>query len=232
MSAIVGKVVNKILKDKMGKQAPEDPYYTIAVNSKGKYKKQVRPLPEGLSKRDRKILKKIRRRAHYLDKGMNICGFRVGWTFFIGIVPGLGDVVDASLNYFLVVKPAKKLDLPNSLVSKMLLNNAISVGFGVVPVVGDIFLAAWKANSRNAHLVEAYLTIRGQEYLATLQSGLSPITVADAITHGVTPEELREQFGPGSGMNEPVSDEEEHGSGSVGKKSKGKMKTQKVSGRA
>ena len=43
-----------------------------------------RKVPDGLSKRDAKALKKIRKRAHYLDKGMNLCGFRVGWTFFIG----------------------------------------------------------------------------------------------------------------------------------------------------
>jgi hypothetical protein len=42
-----------------------------------------RTLPEGLSKRDRKVLQKIKSRAHYLDKGMNLCGLRVGWTFWI-----------------------------------------------------------------------------------------------------------------------------------------------------
>lgn len=41
-------------------------------------------MPPGLSKKDAKTLRKIRRRAHYLDKGINLCGFRVGYTFFIG----------------------------------------------------------------------------------------------------------------------------------------------------
>lgn len=43
-----------------------------------------RDVPPGLTKRDEKALRKIRKRAHYLDKGMNLCGFRVGWTFWIG----------------------------------------------------------------------------------------------------------------------------------------------------
>jgi hypothetical protein len=60
-----------------------------------------------LSKRDAKILRKIKWRAHYLDKGFRICGLRFGWTFFIGLIPILGDVTDASLNYFLVVKKCK-----------------------------------------------------------------------------------------------------------------------------
>lgn len=75
---------------------------------------------------------------------MNLCGFRVGYTFFIGehrarsskltigIVPGLGDVVDAGLNYFLIVSPAKKLDIPKDLLAKMIANNMVSVGLGWV----------------------------------------------------------------------------------------------------
>jgi hypothetical protein len=47
-----------------------------------------------------------------------------------GIVPGLGDVVDMTLNYTLVVKLAKQLDIPDHLLAKMLVNNAISAGLG------------------------------------------------------------------------------------------------------
>jgi len=48
----------------------------------------------------------------------------------LGFIPLLGDIVNMLLNYNLVVKPAKKLDLPNDLVSRMMLNNAISAGIG------------------------------------------------------------------------------------------------------
>ncbi|WVQ86155.1 hypothetical protein IAT38_008323 [Cryptococcus sp. DSM 104549] len=230
MSAIAGKVVNKVLKNKMSKSAPEDPHYVVTVDAKGRSKRHVRPLPPGLSKRDQRALRKIRKRAHYLDKGMNVCGFRVGWTFFIGIIPGLGDAVDAGLNYCLIVKPAKKLDIPSSLVSKMMFNNAISAGLGLVPVAGDIFLAAWKANSRNAHLLEAYLTIRGEEFLALQSNHPSTLPATEAVSHGITPEELREQFNAGSGMGagdrgEVVEEEEDTGSrrGLFGTKKKGKV---------
>lgn len=42
----------------------------------------------------------------------------------------LGDLVDAILNYNLVVKPARGLELPNSLVSQMMFNNLVSAGVG------------------------------------------------------------------------------------------------------
>jgi len=47
----------------------------------------------------------------------------------------------------------------------MILNSTIGVGASFVPLVGDIFLAIWKANSRNAILLEEYLRIRGEELL-------------------------------------------------------------------
>jgi hypothetical protein len=59
-----------------------------------------------------------------------MCGFRVGWTFFIGIIPAAGDIADAALNYCLVVRPATKLDIPKDLLAKMLFNNAVSAGLG------------------------------------------------------------------------------------------------------
>ena len=79
----------------------------------------------------------------------------------------------------------------------------------LIPLIGDVGLAAWKANSRNAHLcvrgpgladgrLEAYLTIRGQEYLASVGQGPSVITAA---VDGISPQDLRAAFAPGAGMD-------------------------------
>lgn len=43
-----------------------------------------RQLPPGLSDRDAAILRSVKRRAHHLDKGFNLCGLRFGWSFIIG----------------------------------------------------------------------------------------------------------------------------------------------------
>jgi len=142
---------------------PVDPLYEEYVDQKGRTRRRKRELPPGLSKRDAKILKKIKWRAHYLDKGFRICGLRFGWTFIIGLIPVVGDVADASLNYILVIRQAKKAEIPDWLFRRMLANNAVSAAVGFVPVVGDIALATWKANSRNAALLEEFLRIRGEE---------------------------------------------------------------------
>jgi len=44
------------------------------------------------------------------------------------------------------------------------MNNLVSAGVGFVPVAGDVVLATFKANSRNAALLE-FLRIRGEEYI-------------------------------------------------------------------
>ncbi|KAF8421510.1 hypothetical protein L210DRAFT_3572804 [Boletus edulis BED1] len=55
-----------------------------------------------------------------------------------------------TLNYVLVVRKAEEADLPPWLIGKMVFNNVMSAVGGVVPVVGDIVIAVYKANSRNA----------------------------------------------------------------------------------
>lgn len=87
----------------------------------------------------------------------------------LGIIPGAGDVADATLNYFLVVRKARQAEIPGWLLQKMLVNNAISAGVGFIPVVGDVVLAAFKANSRNAALLEEYLRIRYVPFILNFQ---------------------------------------------------------------
>lgn len=68
-------------------------------------------MPANLTPKEQKILAKIRKRAHRLDKGMSLCGFRVGYTFFLGFIPFAGDIANALLGYNLVTKQAKKVDI-------------------------------------------------------------------------------------------------------------------------
>jgi len=171
MGAILTKAGKELFAKNLDQYAPVDPLYEEYVDNKGKKKRRKREIPPGLSDRDIKILKSVKWRAHYLDKGFKICGMRFGYTFIIGIIPGIGDVADAFLNYYLVLKKAQKAELPGWLLRQMLINNAISAGAGLIPFVGDIVLASFKANSRNANLLEEFLRIRGAEYLKIVTEG-------------------------------------------------------------
>lgn len=108
MTSIATSAAKRLISQHAKQFEPEDPFYQHWTDAKGKQRRRKRPPPPGLTKAEAQCLKKIARRAHYLDKGFYICGLRFGWTFIIGVIPGVGDVADASLNYFLVLNPAKK----------------------------------------------------------------------------------------------------------------------------
>ncbi|KAJ7584207.1 hypothetical protein C8J56DRAFT_715121, partial [Mycena floridula] len=174
MTSLLTSAGKKLFEKHLEQYAPADPLYETYTDNRGREKRRKRLLPPGLSQRDQKILTSIKRRAHYLDKGFSLCGMRFGWTFIIGIIPGAGDVADISLNYFLVVRKARQADLPPWLVRRMLMNNAVSAAVGLVPFAGDVVLAMYKANSRNAALLEEFLRIRGEEYLKLTAAGKIP----------------------------------------------------------
>lgn len=178
MASLVAKPLKSIAKKTISPYvAPPDPYYEEVIDPvTNKVTKRPRPissLPHGLSTSDLKLLQTLQKRAHRLDKGFHICGIRFGWTFFIGLIPVIGDLADLLLNEKLVVKKAKVgLDLPDELVRWMHINNLIGAGIGFVPIVGDIIMAMWRPNSRNIRLIEDYLRKRGDEYLKLRRDGV------------------------------------------------------------
>ncbi|KAJ7130187.1 hypothetical protein C8R44DRAFT_731750 [Mycena epipterygia] len=195
-NALLNKAGKALFERHLEQYTPADPMYEEYTDNRGKKRRRRRDIPPGLSARDAKILKSIQRRAHYLDKGFSLCGMRFGWTFIIGVIPGAGDVADVSLNYLLVVRKARKAELPSWLVRKMLANNAASALMGLVPFAGDVALAAFKANSRNAALLEEFLRIRGEEFLKLQAEREGKLKRKDAPL--ATAADM-EQIQPGSG---------------------------------
>ncbi|KIL61514.1 hypothetical protein M378DRAFT_166794 [Amanita muscaria Koide BX008] len=165
MSYFLNKAGKDLFRKHIEQYTPPDPLYDYTVDSKGKKIRSKRAIPPGLSKRDAKILQSVQTRAHYLDKGFSVLGMRFGWAFIISLIPVAGAVADACLNYVLVIRRASEADIPPWLEARMLFNSAVSVGFSLIPIAGDICLAAWKANSRNAVLLMEFLRLRGEEAL-------------------------------------------------------------------
>ncbi|KAG6840600.1 hypothetical protein C0991_005640 [Blastosporella zonata] len=210
---VLTKAGKKLFAKHIEQYAPEDAMYEFYTDEKGKQKRKKRPLPPGLSPRDKKILTSVRKRAHYLDKGFNLCGLHFGWTFFIGLIPVVGDVTNASLNYNLVIRKARKADIPSWLLKRMLFNVAVSTGVGFVPVVGDVAVAVYKPNNRNAALLEEMLRLRGLEYIRLHPDGGDGAGDAPVAGGPGLSENDIEQVKPGAGFGE---EEEVQGSSSGG----------------
>jgi Domain of unknown function (DUF4112) len=83
-------------------------------------------------------------------------GFRFGFAGFIGLIPGIGDVMDALISLY-IVNRALQLGIPRVGVARMVLNVGIEGLLGAAPFVGDLFDVVFKANRRNYLLLNRYL---------------------------------------------------------------------------
>ena len=103
------------------------------------------------------ISRRLRRLAWLLDSAIRLPGgFRIGFDGLIGLVPGIGDLLAALLSSYIVIEAAR-LKAPSSVLMRMVLNVALELGIGLVPVIGDLFDFVFKANLRNVQLLETYL---------------------------------------------------------------------------
>jgi hypothetical protein len=103
-------------------------------------------------------LNNVRAVARLMDTAVVIPGtnFRVGLDVILGLIPGIGDLISAAVSTYIILA-AVKLGVPRAVIARMLLNVGTDAVVGAVPIAGDVFDAAWRANKRNADLLEQAL---------------------------------------------------------------------------
>ena len=111
-------------------------------------------------------LTRLRALTRLLDSSVRLPGgFRVGLDPIIGLIPGFGDAV-MLLPALYIVLEAYRLGTPRSTVVRMGVNVGVETLFGAVPIIGDLFDATFKANTRNLYLLEQHLGTIGDRPLA------------------------------------------------------------------
>ncbi|KAI9321501.1 hypothetical protein BX666DRAFT_1850871 [Dichotomocladium elegans] len=117
-----------------------------------------------LNPQDRQILRTVKKRAWYLDRGFQCCCFQVGLDGVIGLIPFIGDFVGVLLALYLV-RVAARADLPNHILLKMLTNVFVDFILGLTPIAGDILDVLFQCNWRNALILEEYLFLRRRDQI-------------------------------------------------------------------
>ncbi len=84
-------------------------------------------------------------------------GFRFGLSGFIGLIPGIGDLIDALVSVYIVWR-AIQIGIPRITITRMVLNVGIEGILGAAPFVGDLFDVIFKANRRNYELLRTHMT--------------------------------------------------------------------------
>lgn len=102
-------------------------------------------------------LARLDRLARLMDAAVVIPGtsIRFGADAVIGLVPGVGDLVTAGVSCLIILE-ARRMGAPNHLLARMLGNLAIDTAAGSIPVLGDIFDLAFRANLRNMRLLRRH----------------------------------------------------------------------------
>jgi hypothetical protein len=95
--------------------------------------------------------------ARVLDEAIRIPGtnIRIGLDALLGLLPGGGDVAGGLFSGLIILQAARS-GAPTPVLGRMLANVAIDVVLGAIPLLGDIFDVAWRANSRNVRLLESW----------------------------------------------------------------------------
>jgi len=102
-------------------------------------------------------LTRLRRFATWLDAGLAIPGtsLRSGLDPILGLVPGLGDAAGALLAGWIFVE-AIRLGASPATLGRIAYNIGVDALAGAIPLLGDVFDFAWKANLKNVALLERH----------------------------------------------------------------------------
>jgi hypothetical protein len=97
------------------------------------------------------------RLAYYLDDWIRIPGTNIkfGLDAVVGLIPGVGDVVTGTGSIALLLLALKR-GVPTVGLVRMVLNIAVDVLGGALPVVGDAFDVAWRSNRKNLDIIQRY----------------------------------------------------------------------------
>lgn len=98
----------------------------------------------------------LERLEFWLDRGFRLPGtsFRFGFDGLLGLIPGVGDTATALVSGALMTH-AYRIGARRRAIAAMAKNVAVDWAIGLVPLVGDVFDFAHKANTKNIRILRA-----------------------------------------------------------------------------
>lgn len=130
-----------------------EPYYSIMADTLNR----PPPAPIVVNRRTPQV-ERLKILTRLLDNAFQIPGtrFRIGLDAIVGIIPGIGDAIGAVFSAFIVFQAAR-LGVSRATLARMMGNVVLDTVVGEIPLLGDLFDAGWKANTKNMALLEAHL---------------------------------------------------------------------------
>ena len=100
-------------------------------------------------------LSRLKRLSEKLDDSISIPGTesKIGIDPIIGLIPGGGDLIGGAISIY-IMHSGIKMGVSRKTLGQMFFNVALEFVIGCIPILGDLFDAAWKSNQRNVKLIE------------------------------------------------------------------------------
>jgi hypothetical protein len=102
--------------------------------------------------------------SHMMDGLFRIPGthWRVGLDAIVGLIPGIGDFATTAVSLY-ILAAGVRYRVPKVTLLRMAANIGVDYLLGSVPVVGDLFDAAWKSNQMNVELLRRRASVSAEE---------------------------------------------------------------------
>jgi hypothetical protein len=126
--------------------------------------------------------------SHLLDDFIKVPGtpVRFGLDGIVGVIPGIGDLIGGIASCIIIIA-AWVRGVSYATVVRMVANVVIEVSIGSVPILGDMFDIAWRANRRNYALLTGSIyeprkyTIQSWFFLAALCLVMAALIIVPMI---------------------------------------------------
>jgi hypothetical protein len=105
----------------------------------------------------RQRIEALRKLQFLLDSAFRLPGtnVRFGWDPIVGLVPWAGDLLTGVYSCMILFH-ANRMRVPRVIQLRMLLNTAVDILLGFIPIAGDVTDVFWKSNARNFALLERH----------------------------------------------------------------------------
>lgn len=114
--------------------------------------------PSTSSTQEEALARNLERLAWLMDRAIRVPGTRIsiGLDAILGLLPIGGDVLTGLVQAGLVLVALSHYKVPKHVAARMMANVLIDIGIGSIPLLGDLFDIAFKANTKNLELLKPY----------------------------------------------------------------------------
>ncbi|KAI9254543.1 hypothetical protein BDA99DRAFT_562642 [Phascolomyces articulosus] len=149
----------------------------------GLFRKAQPPIEVQLSERDARILAKYEYRAKQFDEMIKICCCWIGYDVLLDFIPIVGKVISLCFSLSMY-RLSCQCELPASLRRTMLYHITVDFVLGLVPILGIVLTALYRANTKNARLLRRFLYQRAAQQQQQQQpmSSSTPYTNTTHLT--------------------------------------------------